>query len=315
MANVVNITSLHLLQTTRVECGKSSTRQDHTLPTIDLGRICLHKGQIFRELLNFFKDNKITPNAKFQVDIILPNGKSEGEDNDEGNLRDILSDFWTDFYNKCTEGDVIRVPFLRHDMNDDWEACARILNFGYKEHGYLPIRLAEPFLVYAMSKDIVDSDAILESFLEYLEEMDRDIIKQALEDFESVERDELEDVLATLEVRVAVKKENFERVIREVAEKTLIHTPAFVADQWFPILRTTQLKESIGDLRKKLIPTVRNVLHALKFPEGAENNKKQLAVVGYLKKYLKGNSEKLEHFVKYCTGILLHCIYLYCEIH
>ena len=270
-----------------------------------MGRISLHKGQIFKELLNFFSDNKITPNTKFQVDIILPNGKSEGENNDEGNLRDVLSDFWEDFFNQCTEGNAVRVPCLIHEMTENhWTACAEILAFGYKEHGYLPLRLAQPFLVYAMTKQKVSSDIILKTFLEYLEEVDRVTIEQALQDFESVDHDELEAICSAHEVRVKITEDNFKTVMLEVAEKTLIQTPAFVADCWFPILKTIQLEKSITELHSTLIPTIRNVLAALNFPEEAENNKKQHSIMVYLKRYLKGSPEKLEHFVKFCTGIV-----------
>ncbi len=46
-----------------------------------------------------------------------------------GVLRDVLSEFWNDFYEQCTLGNSFKVPYLRHDLlNKSGKALAESLH-------------------------------------------------------------------------------------------------------------------------------------------------------------------------------------------
>ena len=48
--------------------------------------------------------------------VILPDGKLEKAVDDGGVLRDVLSEFWKDFYEQCTLENSFKVPYLSHDF-------------------------------------------------------------------------------------------------------------------------------------------------------------------------------------------------------
>lgn len=64
---------------------------------------------------------------------VLPNGEREIAEDSGGVLRDLLTEYWTSFYELCTLGRDAKVPSLRHDFGAvEWEAVARILVYGYR---------------------------------------------------------------------------------------------------------------------------------------------------------------------------------------
>ena len=86
--------------------------------------IVVHRGHVLRELIQIFKEN---PDVDFGRDIItatiiLPNGEREQAYDSGGVMRDMLTEFWDDFYEQCTTGTNLKVPCLRHDMEvADWK--------------------------------------------------------------------------------------------------------------------------------------------------------------------------------------------------
>ena len=80
----------------------------------------------------------------------LPNGKLE-EGEGSGVLRDCLSEFWGEFYSKCTVGTEVKTPYLRHEYQvQEWQAVARILVMGWTTVRYFPLLLPLPFLEEAL---------------------------------------------------------------------------------------------------------------------------------------------------------------------
>lgn len=76
----------------------------------------------------------------------LPNGELE-EGEGIGVFRDSLTEFWSDFYDHCTLGVDVKVPFIRHDYQcEEWQAVARVFVIGWKQAKYLPVKMATPFL-------------------------------------------------------------------------------------------------------------------------------------------------------------------------
>ena len=92
----------------------STTDLNSTIPLIK--QIKLHRGQVFTELLAYMLSGDINENTEVGVSMILPNGREEVAEDSGGVLRDALSEFWGTFRDKCTLGNSVRVPALRHDM-------------------------------------------------------------------------------------------------------------------------------------------------------------------------------------------------------
>jgi hypothetical protein len=122
-----------------------------------------------RELIKIFKEN---PDIDFGRDIstasiLLPNGEREQAYDSGGVMRDILTEFWDDFYEQCTTGTNLKAPCLRHDMETaDWKAVGRVIVLGWIPQKVLPIRLAPNFVnssLYGMP-----NDSLREKFLQFI---------------------------------------------------------------------------------------------------------------------------------------------------
>ena len=136
------------------------TTTPQTAQPSGLAQIVVHRGHIFRELINLFKGNS---DVDFAIDIIsahviLPNGDAEQAQDNGGVMRDMLSEFWEDFYEQCTTGSSIKVPCLRHDFDtNDWKAVAHVIAMGWILQKVLPIRLAQSFpsaSFYGITQDL-----------------------------------------------------------------------------------------------------------------------------------------------------------------
>lgn len=127
----------------------------HTLPEITL---VLHQSNSFSEMTEAFSDPDIM-NKTVKVKHLFPDNSVE---------RGIgwYSSFWAEFYESCTLGTTLRVPFLRHDFSaHTWRAIGRILAKGFQDYPYLPFKLAPPFLE-GMLHGTVHSD-MRSSFLQF----------------------------------------------------------------------------------------------------------------------------------------------------
>lgn len=91
-------------------------------------KITVHRGHVLKELIELFKCN---PDVNFETDIItsqivLPNGDIEQAYDSGGVMKDMLTEFWGDFYEQCTMGSILKIPCLRHDFEaQDWKAVAK----------------------------------------------------------------------------------------------------------------------------------------------------------------------------------------------
>lgn len=55
----------------------------------------------------------------FYFKVILPDGKLGMTVDDEGALRDVLSEFWNHFYERCTLGNGFKMPYVHHDFSKE----------------------------------------------------------------------------------------------------------------------------------------------------------------------------------------------------
>ena len=116
----------------------------------------IHRGHAFSDLRKFFKDNtSVNPGIDVvKFTLILPNGDHENAADSGGVTRDILTEFWQEFYECCTLGYEIKVPILRHDFEkEDWASIACVLAFGWILEKMLPDQLAPSFLNTSFTPD------------------------------------------------------------------------------------------------------------------------------------------------------------------
>ena len=263
--------------------------------------IKVHRGLVLKELIAAFSD--INPESDvINIQVVLPNGQTEAAEDGGGVTRDILCEFWNAFYEESTLGNNFKVPFLRHDYGKkEWQSIANIIVFGWRTVGYFPIQMSDVFMQHCLYG--VHKSDITTSFLMYLPENDSNILKSALDNFDSVEMDELLDVLQDHAVKTMPKRNNLKQIVEEIGHKELIQVPMYVIDCWYPILKrmTGINEEKLDSLYKNLLPTNRKALNILKFPEILSADENQVS--NHLRRFVRELDPcTLRKFLRFCTG-------------
>ncbi len=262
--------------------------------------LTIYYSHSFNDMIEAFSDHEIVTQS-LTVRRILPNN-SEEAGSGPGVLRDVYSNFWSDFYEHCTVGTSVKVPFLRHDFSSDkWKSVGRVLLKGFKDCKYMPIKLASP-LLEEMLFGAVYTDLKV-TFMKFVSCQERDVLNQALNDFSSVDMDELLDIMNTYECRRRVTASSLPGIIDEIAHKELIQKPMFVIDCWREVTKglISLSCEEIQQLYKDLKPTPKKVTGLLKFPPEMSEN--QTEVANHLKRYIREiDEDKLSRFLRFCTG-------------
>ena len=109
----------------------------------------VRRGNIMKELKDHSSSYWSIAWDSFCSRMILPNGDVEIAEDSGGVMRDMLTKFWTSFYDQCSVGFNVKVPFLRHDMSGAvWSSIGSILVVGWVKHGHFPIKLSSVFMTY-----------------------------------------------------------------------------------------------------------------------------------------------------------------------
>lgn len=144
---------------------------------------------------------------------------------------------------------------------------------------------------------------LTEAFLQFVSCQDREILRQALQDFSSVEPDDLLDVLDNYECRRKPSADTLPQILMEISHKELVQKPMFVIDCWRDITQS-QISlnyEKLSKMYADLKPTTKKVLRLLKFP--ADMRAKQKEIEHHLRRYIRElDEEKLGKFLRFCTG-------------
>lgn len=263
--------------------------------SIETKSIRLHRGQVFDELMKLFLDTDVLP-LNIHITMIDCRGKEEQAEDFGGVLRDTLTEFWQDFYKSSTVGNVFEVPRLRSDFGvKEWTLVAKILL-------YFPILLAPAFIKSCLQKVTSDED-LLDNFLLYVNENDRETLKSAFSNFEDVNEDDLLEIFQTYGAKCIATMQNVKAVIQEIAHKELIQEPCFVAKCFTHILANNLKAEDLKNLYEKLQPTPRNIFSRLKPTYDSEHVVECTRSLDFLKKFLRETDNKTRlAFLRYCTG-------------
>lgn len=121
-------------------------------------------------------------------------------------------------------------------------------------------------------------------------------MSQALEDFDSVENEDILEILDTLECKWSPSKENIKQLVLDIAHKEIIQKPMFVIDSWKSILKDLLTADELKTIYDNKKASSRNIFRILKFSE--ENS-----VSSYLKKFIRESSDDiLEKLLRFATG-------------
>ena len=298
----INTASTETLQLSHdLQWNNSGTAKEETKSYVTMH---VHRGTLaFREVLGYFKNPSIM-NKFLTINRILPNGEREMAEDTGGVLRDLLSEFWTSFYDVCTLGREAKVPSLRHDFgNAEWEAVGRVLVYGYRETGYWPVMLAKSFMLQVISdEEPVTTESLLKDFFEFVSFQDMENFKHAIEDYPTVDQDDLLESLDLYECKSLTSPENIKAVILEIAHTHIIQKPMFVVNSMKQVVRELHLtNEILEDIYKRIVPTNKNVMKLFHFPD--EMDPLQSEVSKHLKRYIRDlDPEKLKLFLRFCTG-------------
>jgi len=263
---------------------------------IETSKLILHRGHIFNELIEAFKGMKHI-SSRLEFELILPNGSSENAVDVGGVFKDVLLEFWSSFYEMATTGCHWKIPVIRHDFQlDKWLAIAKIIFVGWRDVNYLPISLALPFMEYVLCGNTVDTQDLIEGFLNTLPLRSKDLIKCAIEDFTTVDQEELINVLQEFDCRSMVHEQNIKDII---SHKEVIQNPKYIIYIWSEELKNkiNLSKYSLKEEYENKIPTSTNILKNVCCSEKDDNEIKR-KVFGFLKKFIR------EADLKLCTKLL-----------
>lgn len=225
-----------------------------------------------------------------------------------GVVREVLATFWQDVFASLTQGDIEKVPCIRHDhQKQEWEAIGRVWLYGFQEVGYVPVCLSPLFLASCIhGEETVTEEELLQSFKLYITADEREVFDRCLsEDFESNDEDVL-DFLSSYKCFRKPTPQNIKVIFIELAHQEIIQKPRYIAECWAPVLSI--LKEhmsfsKVEGIRKLCLdskPTAKKVIKSL---VATPKNEAERESLGFLKKFIKSlDAVSLKVFLKFLTG-------------
>ncbi|XP_063426966.1 uncharacterized protein LOC134710525 [Mytilus trossulus] len=266
--------------------------------TVERKIIRIHRASALMDMIIHFEDPNIMT-VDIDAIMVLDNGKEEAGEGD-GVFRDCITQFWDEFYEQCTEGRIFKVPVLRHDFQkEEWKAVSRIIRKGFEVSGYWPISIMPAIFEECIHGSIESS--LIELFSDYLPEMESQIVKKAISNFNDVDQDDFLEFLDSHSCRKLVNSENVLPIIGELAHKELIQQPRYVIECFRSELRQLQVTPGkLQQIYQEMKPTSKEILKSLSVPENMKEAERLCA--GFLKRYIKDlDGEKQKAFLRFCT--------------
>ncbi|CAH1154527.1 unnamed protein product [Phaedon cochleariae] len=269
--------------------------------TKEINTLILHRGNIFEELINSVKIHGYEDFKNIKIEMILPNGNLEIAEDVGGVLRDTLTEFWESFYEKCSVGTHLKIPYLRHDSQEqEWRAIGKILANGYSTVGYFPIEIAPVFMMDCFGMEIDEEDIFL-NFLKYICDTEAEIVKEAINSFDTIDMEELLEICSNYGCKWQPTKDNVKKLFNQIAAEELIQKPAFVKNCFVPELKKISSEIDLKNVYKQLEPSVKNILTLIE--SNKDISEAESEIMKFLRKFVKESDEKTRcSFLRYCTG-------------
>ncbi|VEN64120.1 unnamed protein product, partial [Callosobruchus maculatus] len=241
--------------------------EDDQTKSLTVLNITLHRGQVLKELTSSFIDMQTPINdLAIVIEMIMPNGKKEAGLDVGGVFRDALSEYWSSFYDTCTNGTYYKIPTIRDDYNQyKWEAIAKIIQVGWTHVQYFPIKLAPVFMKYCIF-GYEEKSELINNFFYILSESEKDVLQRALDDFKTTDYDELLEICSTLDCKRLPNESNMKEIVFDLAHKELFQKPKYIVDCWQTVMKNCLTQETLKNIYIKSEPTTKNILNILKTP-------------------------------------------------
>ena len=101
---------------------------------------------------------------------------------------------------------------------------------------------------------------MLPTFLEYVSDSERELLKQAMNNFSEVDKDALLEVMETYQVRRVVREDNINDILQDAAHRNLIQAPSYISRCWHALFVSKlrpSLKSSLEDVCKQVLSTTK----------------------------------------------------------
>ena len=126
----------------------------------------------------------------------------------------MLTEFWTSFYDQCSVGFNVEVPFLRHDV--DWSAIVSMLAVEWVKQEHFPIKLSSVFMTCCkFNPDIYGptSPDVKAEFILLKDDSEREILEEASNSFSDVSHEELIEVLDNHKARLLLTEQKIHHIV------------------------------------------------------------------------------------------------------
>lgn len=111
----------------------------------------------------------------------MSNGSSENAVDVGGVFKDVLSEFWSTFYEMVTTGCYWKIPVIRYGFQlVEWQAIDKIIFIGWRDVNYLPISLSLPFMEYVHRGSTANKQDLIVGFLNTLPLRSNDLLESAI---------------------------------------------------------------------------------------------------------------------------------------
>ena len=148
----------------------------------------------------------------------------------------------------------------------------------------------------------VQNPDLLSDFYLYISVLDKEILQKAVDDFGSVEFDDLLETLSMHDCQTAPSTENIKAILLEISHKELIQTPMFIADCWKGVLVDLRMDgKKLNEIYQDLELSNKKVAQLLSFPETMDAQSTAVSI--HLKRYVRNLDKRmLGLFMRFCTG-------------
>lgn len=274
----------------------------------------VNRSSLFNDLIDLYEDTSILKQYPLHMSFVGELGVDLG-----GVSRDVITGFWLDAYVSMFDGSNLLIPSVSPHTNlSQLASIGKILSHGYMCTGFLPVQVALPTLVLMLLGPslAIDSKLLKFSFFDYLNTVDREILKKAVnfiettgdERFPPYLQQDLLTLFSAYNIRQIPSPKSLMETIIDTARYLFITKPMSAicaVHSGIPVChREYWNSKSPGDIQmiyQALTATPCKVLLSLDVP--LFNNEAQETTYGYLRQFI-GNmsSEEIQMFLRFVTG-------------
>ena len=268
--------------------------------------LVVHRATLLKDLIEAFSDPKILRSIVL-IKVVDNNGRVEAGEG-TGVLRDVLTEFWFQFFQSLAIDASSKVPVIRHDyQNREWKAIGRLLLYGYSKEGIFPLPLSQAFIFSCIfGEESISDEMLLNSFRAYISEDEKETMDHCLKNRENLtDNEDLKELLSSYKCYRLPSEETIQNVFCQLAHQELIQKPRYVANCWSPILRSLKTHECFENESKllsfyeQLKPTPKKVIKIL---NASPTNDAERNTFDHLKRYVKSLGGNVSAFLQFTTG-------------